>query len=114
AGCVSFTSLVLMPNVSVTVLRKFQLASTALIVTLNGVPAVWAVGVPVLPVVLPGGAVSPGTRICNLANAPVLAVIAGLVLAVLVPSVMSEAVIAQLPALLKVTAKVLVPAVIAA
>jgi len=43
--------------VSVTVLIKFQLASTALTVTLKEAPAVCAVGVPVLPVVLPGAAV---------------------------------------------------------
>src|SRR5947199_78393 len=57
AGCVSFRSLVLMPTVSVTVVTVFQLASTALTVALKGVPALWAVGVPVLPVLLPGAAV---------------------------------------------------------
>ncbi len=63
-----------------------------------------------MPVLLPGAAVSPGTRICSLENAPELTVIDGLVLAVLVPSVISVAVMVQLPALLKVTAKVAVPA----
>src|SRR5260370_23683232 len=51
-------------------LTGFQLASTALTVTVNNVPAVWAVGVPLLPVLVPGAAVSPGVRICSLANAP--------------------------------------------
>jgi hypothetical protein len=40
---------------------RFQLASTALTVTLNGTPADWVSGVPVLPVTVPGAAVSPGT-----------------------------------------------------
>ena len=62
------------------VLTKFQLASTALTVTLNGVPAVWAVGAPIFPALLPGAAVSPGAKICNLAKAPTLTVIDGLVL----------------------------------
>src|SRR5437870_2390903 len=103
-------SLEVTPTVCV-LLTRFHAASTDRIVTLNAVPAVCAVGVPVLPVAVPGAAVSPGTRICNLEKAPALAVIDGLVLAVLVASVMSDAVIIQLPAVFKVTAKVLVPAV---
>src|SRR5947207_1464883 len=114
AGSVALESLDVMPTVSVTAVVGFQLASTALTVTFKGVPEVWAVGVPVLPVLVPGAAVSPGRRICSFVKAPALAVIDGLVLAVLVASVMSEAVIVQLPALLKVTAKVLVPPVRAA
>src|SRR5438128_618504 len=43
-------------TVSVMVLTRFQLASTALMVTENWVPAVAALGVPVLPVALPGSA----------------------------------------------------------
>ena len=50
-----------MPTVSVEV-TGFQFASTALTVTLNVAPAVCAYGVPVLPVALPGAAVSPGSR----------------------------------------------------
>src|SRR5438034_4204889 len=50
-------------TVSVGVLTGFQLASTALTVTLKDVPAVCGVGVPVLPLPVPGAAVSPGTRI---------------------------------------------------
>ena len=59
---------------------------------------------------MPGAALIPGTRICSLANAAGLTVYNGLVFAVLVPSVMSVAVIVQLPAVLLVTLKVLVPA----
>src|SRR5260221_9099088 len=58
------------PTVSVIVLTRFQLASTALTVTLNGVSDVSAVGVPVLPVEVPGDAVSPGTNNWSLAKAP--------------------------------------------
>src|SRR5436190_1479828 len=113
AGSVAVESLEVIPTVWV-LLTRFQLASTALIVTLKAVPEAVAVGVPVLPVAVPGAAVSPGRRICSLVKAPTLAVIDGLVFAVLVASVMSEAVIVQLPTLLKVTAKVLVPPVRAA
>src|SRR6516165_9280128 len=91
------------------VLITFQFASTALTVTLKAVPAVCAEGVPVLPVLLPGAAVSPGTRSCNFANAPALTVIAGLVLLVLVPSVTSVAVAVQLPAVLLVRLRLFVP-----
>ena len=62
------------------VLIKFQFASTALTMTLNGVPAIWAVGVPILPVLVPEAAVSPGVKICSLANTPGLTVIDRLVL----------------------------------
>src|SRR5436190_2592046 len=110
AGRTAFASEEVIPTVSVTVVSVFQLASAALTVTLNGAPEVCAVGVPVLPVALPGAAASPGIRICSLVKAPALAVIDGLVLAVLVASVISLAEIVQLPALLKVTAKVPVPA----
>src|SRR5207249_1971236 len=95
-------------------LTRFQLASTELTVKLYGVPAARAEGVPVLPVAVPAVAVSPGASNCNFTNAPALTVTAGLVLAVLLASVTSVAVIVQLPALLKVTAKVLVPPVRAA
>src|SRR5436190_2645937 len=110
AGRLALASEEVIPTVSVTVVTAFQLASTALTVTLNGVLAVCAVGAPVLPVALPGAAVSPGTRICSLVKAPALTVIDGLVLAVLVPSVISVDVIVQLPAHFGVTAKVALPA----
>src|SRR5262249_23748768 len=83
AGFVSFASVVVMPAVAVTVLTKFQFASTALTVTFNAVPAVCGVGVRVLPQPLPGEADSPGTRICNLTNAPAFTVIVALVPAVM-------------------------------
>src|SRR6266851_4099497 len=67
--------------VSVALVIRFQFASTALTVTLNAVPAVWAVGVPVLPVEVPGAVVSPGARIWSLVNAPAPTGIAALVLA---------------------------------
>src|SRR5439155_14839120 len=69
AGGVAFASLDVIATLSLTFVVKFQNASTALTVTLNAVPAVRAVGVPVLPVALPGDAVSPGTSSCSFANA---------------------------------------------
>ena len=81
----------------------FQFASTALTVTENDVPAVRADGDPVLPVALPGEAVSPGVSSCSFANAPALTVIDGEVLAVFVPSLMSVAVSVGVPAVLRVT-----------
>src|SRR5438477_465534 len=56
-GKAALASLEVMLTVSVAVLIRFQLASTALAVTLKAVPAVCAVGAPVLPVALPGAAV---------------------------------------------------------
>src|ERR1044071_8642520 len=72
AGNTAFVSVALMSTVSVTVLTKFQNASTALTVTLNAVPAVRAVGVPVLPLTEPGDAVSPGTSSWSFANSAAL------------------------------------------
>src|SRR6266567_2836168 len=57
AGKVAVESVEVIPTVSVTVFTRFQFASTALTVTLKDVQAVWAVGVPVLPLALPGEAV---------------------------------------------------------
>src|SRR5207249_3868671 len=71
-GGMALVSLKLIPTVSLTVFTRFQLASTAFTVTLNAVPEVRAVGAPVLPLVVPGAAVSPGASSCNLANAPAL------------------------------------------
>src|SRR2546427_2575995 len=73
AGKVALASLEVMPTVCV-LLTMFQLASTALTVALNAVPAPWAVGVPLLPVAVPGAAVSPGTSNCSLTNGPALTV----------------------------------------
>src|SRR6266540_3410745 len=114
AGSAALASEEVIPTVSVAVVTVFQLASTALSVALIGVPAVCAVGAPVLPVLLPGAAVSPGTKICSLVKAPTLKVMSGLVFAVLVPSVMSVAVTVQLPAVLLVRLKLFVPATSAA
>jgi len=101
AGRAALASLEARATVSVTLLTRFQLASTARIVTVRAAPAVWVVGVPVLPVAVPGAAASPGTRSCNLTKAPVLTVIAGLLLAVRVPDA-SLAVTVLVPAVLKV------------
>src|SRR2546425_3642553 len=79
AGKVALASLDVIPTVCV-LLTRFQFASTELTVTLKALPAVWAVGVPVLPVAVPGAAVSPGTSTCNFTNAPVFTVTEGLVL----------------------------------
>src|SRR6266571_2720370 len=108
AGRPALPSLEVMPTTSL-VLIKFQLASTALTVTVNAVPAVWAIGAPVLPVPVPAAAASPGTSNCSLAKAPALTVIGGLVFAALVGSVTSVAVIVQVPDVLLVRLKDLVP-----
>src|SRR5207247_8374938 len=108
AGWVSLASVVVMPTVSV-LLARFQFASTALTVTLKAVPAICAAGVPVLPMGLPGAAVSPGTSSCSFTKAPALTVMAGLVLALLLPSVTSVAVQVREPAVLNVTLRVRVP-----
>src|SRR5439155_25168056 len=93
----------------VTVLTTFQLASTALTVTLKAVPAPAEAGTPSLPVALPGAAVSPGTSSCILAKVPAFTVIVGLVLGDLPPSLMSLAVTVALPAVLRLILKVRVP-----
>jgi len=65
AGKVAAASLEVSATVGVALVITFQFASTALTVTVKTVPAVCAAGVPVLPVVVPGAAVSPGSRICS-------------------------------------------------
>jgi hypothetical protein len=82
----------------VAVVTTFQLASTPFTIALNAVPAVWAVGVPVLPVVEPGAAVSPGNNICSLFSAPALTL-----KLLLVPVEIFVAVIAWLVACVTVT-----------
>src|SRR5439155_23016924 len=72
-GKLALESLEVMPTVWL-LLTRFQYASTALTVALKAVPAPWAVGVPVLPVAVPGAAVSPGTSNCIFTNAPALTV----------------------------------------
>src|SRR5438034_987996 len=109
AGSTALASEEASPTMSLTVVIVFQLASTALTVTLKALLALCAVGVPVLPVAVPGAGVSPGANTCNFTNAPGLTVIAGLVLAVLAPSVRSEAVRVCEPAVVNVTLRVWVP-----
>src|SRR5439155_1300763 len=109
AGRTALASEEVIPTVSVTAVVGFQLASTALTVTFKGVPEVCAVGVPVLPVLLPGAAVSPGASSCSFTKAPALTVMDGLVLALLLPSVTSVAVKVCEPAVLNVTLRVFVP-----
>ena len=106
AGMVPFGSVEVMPTRSVTVLTRFQLASTALTVTLKAVQAVCALGAPLLPVPFPGAAVSPGANNCNFAKGPAPTVIEELVLAVLAGSVTSPAVTVRAPAVFKVTLNV--------
>ena len=112
SALIAFVSVLLMVTLGTALGTMFQLASTALTTMplVIAVPAVWAVGVAaVLPVAVPGAATSPGSRICSLVTAPGLTVMGGLVLEVLAPSVMFVAVTVQLPTVLKVTEKVLVP-----
>src|SRR5439155_1100185 len=82
---------------------------TALTVTLKAVPAAWAMGVPVLPVAVPGAAVSPGTNNCNFAKGAPFTGMEELVLALLLPSVTSLAVTVRLPVVFNVTLKVRLP-----
>ena len=60
AGRAALVSELVRPTMSLALLTRFQFASTALTVTLNAVPAFCGEGVPLLPVALPGAAVSPG------------------------------------------------------
>ncbi len=113
AGSAALVSVELIATVSL-VLTKFQSASTALTVTVKAVPAVWAFGDPVLPVDVPGTAVSPGSSSCTWVNAAALTVTDELVLAVMPACVVSEAVTVRPPAVLRVTLKFCVPATNAA
>src|SRR5882672_11251518 len=113
AGNVALASLEVIAIVSF-VLTTFQFASTALTVTLKAVPAVCAEGVPVLPLVVPGAAVSPGASSCSFTNVPELTVIDGLVFELFEPSVASVAVMVALAAVMNVTLKDFVPATNAA
>src|SRR5260370_2713811 len=108
-GSTAFASLEVSLTVSAIVLTTFQFESTAFTVTLNAVPAVWASGVPVLPLVVPGAALSPGTSNCSFTNPAVFTGMDELVLAALVPSVASVAVIVPLGVVFKETLKLLVP-----
>src|SRR5437899_601846 len=110
AGNVALASVEVIPAVSVMVLTTFQFTSTALTVAVKAVPAIWAIGAPVLPVAVPGTVVSPGANNCNFTNAPALIVTLALVLAVSAAAA-SVAVTVRVPAVLKVKLdKVRVPA----
>src|SRR5260370_6610326 len=113
AGKPAFTSLEVMATVSL-VFTTFHMPSTALTMTLNGVPAVSGEGVPVLPVALPGAAVSPGTSNCSFTNAVALIVIPELVPALTALLLAAEAVTVCLLAVLSVSLTVCEPALNAA
>src|SRR5258708_30441327 len=108
AGNTSLGSVAVRPTVCV-LLTTFQSESTALIVTLKEAPAVWALGAPVLPVEVPGAAISPGSNICNLTKLLPLTGIEVLVLAVIPAWVTSLALTVELGAVLRVTLKLRVP-----
>src|SRR5713101_2789819 len=105
AGRAALASDEVMPMISTALEIKFQLASTALTVTLNGAPAVWVMALPVLPREVPGAAVSPGARTCSFVSVPGLTVIVGLELLGKVGCVTSDAVTEALPAVLGVRLK---------
>ena len=109
AGKLALLSVDVKPTVSPTTETTFQFASTAFTVTLKAVPAVCALGVPVLPVLVPGAAVSPGSRICSFVKPDALTGIAALVLLAMAACVVSDAVTVELPPVLRVTLKALVP-----
>jgi hypothetical protein len=101
-GRAAFASLEVIAIVSVE-LTTFQFASTEFTVTVKAPPAVWADEAPVLPVPVPGAAVSPGSSSWSFVNVPALIVVAGLVLAVMLPFEMSVAVKVFEPAVFGVT-----------
>ena len=104
AGSVALPSVEVIPTVWVLTTTRFQLASTALTVTANDVPAGVRGGCAGLAAsAVPGAAVSPGNSSCSFANAPALTVTDGEVFAVFVPSLMSVAVNVGVPAVLRVT-----------
>src|SRR5260370_36961841 len=70
-GSTALASLEVMAAVSL-VLITFQLASTALTVTVKAAPMVCELGVPVLPLPVPGAAVLPGASTWNCAKAAAL------------------------------------------
>src|SRR3954454_3103459 len=90
-GSAALASLEVIAIVSVAV-TGFQLASTALTVTLKLVPATSLDGDPVLPEAVPAAAVSPGISSWSFAKEPALIVVDGLVFAVFEPSSASVAV----------------------
>ena len=73
-GSTALVSEEVIPTVSVTVFARLLPASTALTVTVKAVPAVCGVGVPLLPVAVPGAKVSPGASTSSPLKAPPLIV----------------------------------------
>ena len=57
-------------TVSVALETKLQKVSTALTVAVKDVPALWAVGLPLLPVAVSGAVASPGTNSCSFVMGP--------------------------------------------
>ena len=93
----------------------FQLASTALTVTLKAhAGRLGATARRSCRWRCPARRSRPGTRICSFAKAPALTVMVGLVFAVFVPSVRSVAVTVRVPAVFERDLKVCVPATRAA
>ena len=109
AGKLALLSVEVKPTLSITVETTFQFASTAFTVTLKAVPAVCALGVPVLPALVPGAAVSPGSRIWSFVKPDALSGMAVLVLLAIAACVVSEAVTVALPPVFRVTLKSFVP-----
>src|SRR2546426_11073954 len=70
AGRLAMLSVAVRPTVCETLLTTFQLASTALTVTLKATPEVRAVVGPVLPVAVPGAAGSPRAPHLRFTEAP--------------------------------------------
>src|SRR6266566_1177802 len=68
----SLASELVIVTLGVALLTTFQLASTALTTMplAMAVPAVWALGVPILPLVVPGAAASPGSNTCSFVTGP--------------------------------------------
>ena len=62
-----------------------------------------------MPLAVPGAVVSPGTKSCSLENAPALTLMAELILFGIAACVVSDAVTVELPAVLRVTLKTLLP-----
>src|SRR6266568_8640548 len=73
AGNVALLSLEAMATVSLVTI-KFHEASTALTVTLKAAQAFCAVGAPVLPLLVPAAAISPGASNCKPADEPAFTV----------------------------------------
>src|SRR5512138_2657934 len=61
-GSVALTSVASIRIAFEIVVTTFQVLSQAFTVTVNGLPATWARGVPDLPDAVPGAAVSPGSN----------------------------------------------------